>query len=272
VAFLAAPRLNLLLVPAYPTSFYASPTGFSAASIVRGEAVYERHCRSCHGIDGQGDGPEAARQPVPPADLTAAHVWDHADGEMFWWLGNGIVGPTGRLSMPGFSARLDEAERWAAIDYVHAHAAGMEMANSGRWPHEFMAPDMTASCADGRRLALSEMRGKPVHLVVEGEGALPAPGTRPALLLGGRPESGIPDGYCLVESAEARTALALTLVLKPEGIKGSQFLVGPEGWLLGHWYQGSAPPPETMPLEAEILRSVCLARENEPGHRHAAGR
>jgi mono/diheme cytochrome c family protein len=271
VLFLAAPRLDLLLVPAYPTSFFTSPTGFSATSIARGEAVFVRHCQSCHGIDGKGDGPEAARQAVPPADLTAAHLWDHPDGEMFWWVSNGIAGPDGRPSMPGFAGRLDEGERWAVIDYLHAHAAGTEMAGTGRWPHEFMAPDMMALCADGRRITLSDLGGKPVHVVVDGEGELPRPGTRPALLVGAASGRAVPEGYCAVPGPEARRALAITLALGPDDIGGSQFVIGPEGWLLGHWYQGGAPSPETIPLEAEILRSTCLARDG-PGHRHSGRR
>ena len=36
VAWFAVPHLHLLMVTAYPTSFYRSPTGFSSASIVEG--------------------------------------------------------------------------------------------------------------------------------------------------------------------------------------------------------------------------------------------
>ncbi len=34
-----------------------------------GAALYDAHCVSCHGTDGAGDGPEAAKLPHPPANL-----------------------------------------------------------------------------------------------------------------------------------------------------------------------------------------------------------
>ncbi|ARJ67120.1 hypothetical protein WV31_16325 [Magnetospirillum sp. ME-1] len=255
LAYLSASRLDLLLVPATPTSFHTSPTGFSARSVADGKAAYAAHCQSCHGIDGRGDGPEAHKQPVPPADLTADHLWDHPIGDLFWWVSRGMTGVDGRPAMPGFAGKLSEAERWAVIDFLHANAAGAELARTGRWPHDFMAPDMTARCADGGRVSLSQWRGKAVHIIVEGVDGLAEGADLPTLLIGGQPRA----SACAVEEAEARQALAVTLNLTPDDIAGSQFLVSPEGWLLGHWYQGGAPPPDTLAFVAETLRSICLS-------------
>ncbi len=36
-----------------------------------GRALYLRHCASCHGVSGRGDGPVAGSQQQPPSDLTA---------------------------------------------------------------------------------------------------------------------------------------------------------------------------------------------------------
>ena len=38
------PEANVVLVPAYPTSFHASPTGFTADSIERGQTLYAAQC------------------------------------------------------------------------------------------------------------------------------------------------------------------------------------------------------------------------------------
>ena len=35
-----------------------------------GKTLYMQHCGSCHGVDGKGDGPAAARLSTKPADLT----------------------------------------------------------------------------------------------------------------------------------------------------------------------------------------------------------
>jgi len=37
---------------------------------VRGSELYRRYCASCHGVNGQGDGPLAASLSPKPADLT----------------------------------------------------------------------------------------------------------------------------------------------------------------------------------------------------------
>jgi len=86
---LRGPSFSLLTVEAYPTSFQTSTTGFTAVAIVRGQALYGPHCASCHGPNGQGNGPAAALR-VKPTDLMASHLWAHGDGEMFWWLSQGI--------------------------------------------------------------------------------------------------------------------------------------------------------------------------------------
>ncbi len=263
-AFLAASRLDLLLVPATPTSFHDSPTGFTAQSVARGQALYARHCQNCHGADGHGDGPDASRQPVPSANLTADHLWDHPDGDLFWWVSDGMAGADGRPVMPGFADKMPEMERWAVVDFLHANAAGAELARTGRWPHGFMIPDMTATCGDGSRVALSSLRGRPVHIVVEGVDGMAEGGATQTFLIGDRKQG----SGCIVHDAEARQALAAVLNLTPADIVGSQFLVSPEGWLLAHWYQGGAPAPDTLPFVAETLRSVCLSSKGGryPGH------
>lgn len=118
--WLGVPQLDLLFVPAYPTSFWREPAPASAASVAQGERLYAEHCVACHGIDKKGDGPSAGTLAIPPADLTAAHLWDHSDGELFWWLTAGMPGPDGKLAMPGFVAKLSEDNRWALIDAIRA--------------------------------------------------------------------------------------------------------------------------------------------------------
>ena len=65
----------------------------------KGQEVYQIHCVRCHGIQGKGDGPEAAKLIVPPTnfhraesrsktdlDLRSAIVWGLAFSPMHgWW-------------------------------------------------------------------------------------------------------------------------------------------------------------------------------------------
>ena len=162
----SASHLDLLLVEAYPTSYYASPTAFAATSIDRGAALFAENCASCHGADGRGDGPAAASLPVPPADLTAGHLWEHADGELFWWLTHGIEGPNGAMAMPGFADRLSDDDRWALIDDVRAHNAGVSLRDKGRWVRPVQTPGFSMDCPDRGAVTTEDLRGSVLHVVV----------------------------------------------------------------------------------------------------------
>ena len=45
------------------------PQKLDQASVQRGKAFYTKHCLSCHGDKGLGDGPDAGKQAHPPANL-----------------------------------------------------------------------------------------------------------------------------------------------------------------------------------------------------------
>jgi copper resistance protein D len=65
------------IVPAYPTSFYASTQPYAAPSIALGAPLYAANCIACHGATGRGDGPLANKLPIRPADLTEPHLFAH---------------------------------------------------------------------------------------------------------------------------------------------------------------------------------------------------
>ena len=162
---LRGPSLRLLTVEAYPTSFQTSPTGFSAASIVRGEALFGRNCVACHGPQGEGNGPAAASLRIKPADLTMPHLWEHSDGEMFWWLTHGIDDPEGGLAMPGFGNSLSEDDRWALIDYVRAHNAGLAMQRDAAFAVSVRAPGLAVDCTGVAASSMADLRGHAVYVV-----------------------------------------------------------------------------------------------------------
>jgi len=114
--------LQFTVVTAYPTSFYRSAVALAVPSILRGAKVYADNCAGCHGTEGHGDGPLAKNTPVKPADLTAAHLFEHSDGDLFWWISQGISAG----GMPGFAPVLDERARWDVINFIDARAAGVQ--------------------------------------------------------------------------------------------------------------------------------------------------
>ena len=279
LAWLAAPHLSLLLVEAYPTSYYMSPTGFAAASIMQGGALYPQHCARCHGAEGRGDGPDAGRLPVPPADLTAAHLWEHADGEMFWWLLHGMEAPDGTQAMPGFADVLSDEQRWALIDAVRARNAGLALQSSGAWPQPIALPGFNLTCPgtaksqmDLRRdsLTTDDLRGRVLLLVVEQPGTPPPKpagvGVFPIVLT--REEADRLD--CVSADPAAWDALAAVTGQSPVKLAGSRVLVDANGWMRAFKAGPDAAAwddPDALAAAVEAIAAPITATGGE-GHHH----
>lgn len=139
------PSFRVLLVAAYPTSFFHSPVAYTTDSIGRGLALYPDNCAACHGVHDKGDGPAAAALKVPPADLTAAHVLEHSEGDIFWWLTAGIP----ESGMPGFADRLSEDDRWDLINWVRTLPVSGELSGAVGDTVAPQAPDFAFNMRDG---------------------------------------------------------------------------------------------------------------------------
>jgi putative copper export protein/mono/diheme cytochrome c family protein len=269
----AAPHLDLLFVPAYPTSYYQSPTGFAAATIAEGAALYPGHCASCHGADGRGGGPAASSLKEPPADLTAAHLWMHSDGELFWWLGHGIEAPTGGLSMPGFAGVLTDDERWALIDYIRAENAGLAFRQSAAWPHPVRAPDVQAACVR-RTVSLADLQGRFVRLAFGSAPVGPNPVRVTTILV--NPDPGLQPGprLCIVRDPAVAQAYAIIAGLPAGELPGTQFLIDGKGWLRAVHHPGYAPgdwnDPAVLAAKVKELRSHPLGGAAGMDHAHMA--
>jgi putative copper export protein/mono/diheme cytochrome c family protein len=261
LAAFSVPHLDLLLVPAYPTSYYTSPTGFDAVGIAHGAELFAQNCVSCHGADGRGDGPRAKGMDIPPADLTAAHLWDHADGELFWWLTHGMVSPRGGLSMPGFGGKLNEDQIWTLIDFIRAHNAGLALDAAGTWPHPVQAPGLVADCGDGRMVALADLRGQVVRIVVGPPE--PSPLLPTIFLDPGPPKA----GSCVATAPEIRTAYAVVAGVAPDALAGMSFLVDVNGWLRERLLAGS-PAPTATSLAAAVKRFAAEPLSAASAERH----
>jgi putative copper export protein/mono/diheme cytochrome c family protein len=253
IAWFAVPHFDLLLAEAFPTSFYRSPTGFAAETISQGETVFARNCVSCHGQAGAGDGVAAKSLPVPPADLTAAHLWMHSDGELFWWISHGMQTPEGAAAMPGFAGVLDDDQVWAVIDYIHAHNAGLTRKATGTWSPPMRAPGFQMRCGEADRL-LSDFRGRFVRLVIgKAKPAAAVPGVVSVVADTGTAAPA--PGMCLASDPAVIAAYAVLAGIEPSGLNAAQFLIDGDGWLR------AMQPPSALPgwNEPETLRRTLQA-------------
>ncbi len=107
---------SIILVDAYPTTYVKNPVPGTPEAFASGHQVFQSHCITCHGSDGRGQGHAAATLSPPPSDLTAAHLDDHTDGDLFWWITHGMPG----TAMPAWEDILVETQRWQLIHYLRA--------------------------------------------------------------------------------------------------------------------------------------------------------
>jgi len=87
-----------------------------AGSLETGRVLYERHCASCHGPDGRGDGPQALSLSPRPGNLVSAHTSAKSDQDLLKIIANGKP----RTAMPGWNDRLSEDEQRAILAYIRS--------------------------------------------------------------------------------------------------------------------------------------------------------
>ena len=125
-AYTVAPDIPTPAVP-FTARFAQNPTPDNPATVAFGRALYQANCVVCHGPRGIGDGPAALTLNPRPFNLQV-HVPQHAPGELFYWISEGIP----FTAMPGWAAidpdtgkpKLTETERWEIIRFLQALAAG----------------------------------------------------------------------------------------------------------------------------------------------------
>jgi putative copper export protein/mono/diheme cytochrome c family protein len=251
------PALSLLLVEAYPTSYARSTTGFSVDAIVRGKVLYGERCAACHdpqsGTAGGGD-------------LTAPHVWEHLDGELFWRVTNGFIDPEGARLMPAFGSVLTQDDRWSLIDFIHARNIGVQAARTGKWSPAVPAPSTPLSCSGADADSLADFAGS-VLLVVADGGRASVPDTVTIVLSRGdtvKPEA----GECVTASATAWDAWAVLAGVAPDLLRGYRAIVDGQGWLRAWLPPEAAAGDVTAALRAARDQPLAAGARPEGGHHH----
>ena len=93
-----------------------NPVAANADNLSEGKTLYEKHCKSCHGATGKGNGPKAANLDVSCKDFTKPDFSKQTDVEMYWKITNG------RDPMPSFKAKASNDERWQMVNYIRTLA------------------------------------------------------------------------------------------------------------------------------------------------------
>jgi mono/diheme cytochrome c family protein len=101
----------------------ANPVPVSPMALARGRTLYLKHCESCHGPQGKGDGHAADQAVRPPHDLTDPALQKKmTDGEAFWKVSTGLR-EKGDVIMPAYATKIPlEDDRWKLVLFVRTLA------------------------------------------------------------------------------------------------------------------------------------------------------
>jgi mono/diheme cytochrome c family protein len=80
-----------------------------------GKSLYSKHCQSCHGKEGYGDGPKAKELKGKDlmGDFSSPEFQSQTDGALFYKIS------TGRDDMTAFDKKIPDAEdRWLIVNYI----------------------------------------------------------------------------------------------------------------------------------------------------------
>lgn len=92
-----------------------NPEANTAESVEAGKVIYKRHCASCHGPNGKGDGGMALSGGTP-SDLTD-DTWDYGstEGEIFVAIRDGVSS-----DMLAYKEKLNEKQIWQLVNFIRS--------------------------------------------------------------------------------------------------------------------------------------------------------
>ena len=100
-----------------PDSFAkkTNPVKSDGESLQTGKELWAKHCQSCHGKKGAGDGTKAAELETEMQDFAKDVVQKQSDGALFYKL------VEGRDEMPTFKKKIpDESDTWSVVNYIRS--------------------------------------------------------------------------------------------------------------------------------------------------------
>ena len=82
-----------------------------------GKSLYAKHCQSCHGKEGYGDGKKANEVEGDLGDFSSEEFQAQSDGVLFYKT------TFGRDDMPEYTKKMpDDEDRWLIVNYMRTLA------------------------------------------------------------------------------------------------------------------------------------------------------
>jgi len=86
----------------------------SSVTVSAGLELYKQKCESCHGSDGSGNTEAGGGLYPPPLDLRGPEVKNATDGEVFYFIRNGIR----NTAMPGW--QMPDQDTWRLVVFIRS--------------------------------------------------------------------------------------------------------------------------------------------------------
>lgn len=110
---MAQKKIEPWVVPAKYKAMKSTIKANDPSVMTTGKELYNKHCKSCHGTKGLGDGPKAANLKSGIRAFNDKGFLAQTDGEIYY------QSYIGRGEMPNFEKKiLDENDRWAVVHFM----------------------------------------------------------------------------------------------------------------------------------------------------------
>ncbi len=93
-----------------------NPEEASKDNLAIGKSLYSKHCKSCHGKEGYGDGSKADEVEGELGDFSTSEFQAQSDGAVFY------KSYIGRNDMPNYEKKMSEEDAWLVVHYVRTLA------------------------------------------------------------------------------------------------------------------------------------------------------
>lgn len=91
-----------------------NPVMADDSSMKAGKFLYDKHCASCHGKTGLGDGIMAGNLETFPGDFSESTYQSQTDGEHFYKT------KFGRGDMPKYENKIPDVDIWHMVNYMRS--------------------------------------------------------------------------------------------------------------------------------------------------------